>query len=270
MKDELQRIVSAAPNPVAGRNVAREYLQARLLGSLQRSGAMIPLAFQGGTALRFLHGLKRYSEDLDFSLERPGGGYHLPAYLGRVRSDLEREAYTVEIKLSDRRPVHAALVGFPGLPAELKLSAHAAEKLAIKIEVDTRPPAGAGLETTVVRRHVVLQIQHHDGASLLAGKLHAVLARPFAKGRDLYDLVWYLGDPAWPAPNLTLLRNALAQTGWKGTKVGERTWRAAVRRRVKALDWTQIRADVAPFLETHGEATLLTEANLLRLLGPRR
>jgi predicted nucleotidyltransferase component of viral defense system len=52
-------------------------------------------------------------------------------------------------------------------------------------------------------------LQHHDRASLLAGKLHALFQRRYVKGRDLYDLMWYLSDPNWPEPNLTLLQNAL-------------------------------------------------------------
>ena len=64
MKDHLLQLVQAA-NPVQGRNIVREYLQARILGALQRAGAMVPLAFQGGTSLRFLFAIPRYSEDLD-------------------------------------------------------------------------------------------------------------------------------------------------------------------------------------------------------------
>jgi hypothetical protein len=73
----------------------------------------------------------------------------------------------------------------------LKLSPHHDEVLAVKIEVDTIPPRGAGLATSLIRRHVLLNLQHHDQASLLAGKLHAILQRPSLKGRDLYDLAWY-------------------------------------------------------------------------------
>jgi hypothetical protein len=43
------------------------------------------------------------------------------------------------------------------------------ELLAVKIEVDTRPPQGAGLETTLVRRHVLLNLQHHDQAQPCPG-----------------------------------------------------------------------------------------------------
>ena len=195
MKDYLATLVRAAPTPAHGRNVAREYLQARFLGALQRAGAMIPLAFHGGTALRFLYATARYSEDLDFALESARSQYDLRAYLRVIQTELQAEGYTVTIRVSDRKVVHSAWVRFPGLLYELDLSPHRDETLAVKLEVDTNPPAGAGLATTVVRRHVILQLQHHDRASLLAGKLHAILQRPYLKGRDLYDLLWYLSDP---------------------------------------------------------------------------
>jgi hypothetical protein len=137
----------------------------------------------------------------------------------------------------------------------------------VKIEVDTNPPAGAGLATTVVRRHVVLQLQHHDRASLLAGKLHALLQRPYVKGRDLYDLLWYLSDPQWPAPNLTLLNNALTQTGWTGGSLTERNWRKAVRDRLRGVAWDRAVADVRPFLDPSADPRLLTPENLQRVLG---
>jgi hypothetical protein len=133
--------------------------------------------------------------------------------------------------------------------------------------VDTNPPHGAGLATTVVRRYVTLQLQHHDRASLLAGKLHAILQRPYIKGRDVYDLLWYLSDPAWPEPNLTLLNNALVQTGWTGGPVTAANWREWVQRRLQALPWEQVVADVRPFLEPAGDAALLTRENMLRVLG---
>ncbi len=75
MKAYLSRLVEEAPSSVEASNEVREYLQARILGVLQRMGAMVPLAFQGGTALRFLYATARYSEDLDFSLERNADRY---------------------------------------------------------------------------------------------------------------------------------------------------------------------------------------------------
>jgi predicted nucleotidyltransferase component of viral defense system len=270
MKDYLAELVRASPSPAQARNTAREYLQARILGGLQRAGAMIPLAFHGGTALRFLYASARYSEDLDFALERAREQYDLRACLRAVRSELSAEGYDVTVNVHDRRVVHSAFIRFGGLLYELGLSPRREQVLAVKVEVDTQPPAGAGLATTVVRRYVTLQLQHHDRASLLAGKLHAILQRPYLKGRDVYDLLWYLSDPAWPEPNLILLNNALLQTGWTGGPVTASNWRQWVQRRLQQVAWERVAADVRPFLEPGADAALLTRENVTRVLGAGR
>jgi hypothetical protein len=93
--------------------------------------------------------------------------------------------------------------------------------ISIKIEIDTNPLAGARTETTILRRFFLLNIMHYDKSSLLAGKLYALLTRAYTKGRDLFDLVWYLSDPQWPAPNIPQLNNALERFGWTGPEVAE-------------------------------------------------
>ncbi len=266
MKEFLKDLIRDNPDAPHGLNLVREYLQARILESLQRSGAMIPLAFQGGTALRFLYNIARFSEDLDFVLERPNRDYDFRSYLKAIQSDFTAEGYTLQVKVSDQKTVHSAFVRFYGLLYELKLSSQVNEALSVKIEIDTRPPAGAGLEIDLVRRYVTLRLQHHDRASLLAGKLHAILSRGYAKGRDLYDLMWYLSDPDWPEPNLILLGNALLQTGWQGAFPTPENWRELIYARLKGLDWKVALADVRPFLERPGEMELLTLENLARLL----
>jgi hypothetical protein len=267
VKDYLAELVRASPTPAQAQNVAREYLQARILGGFQRAGAMIPLGFHGGTALRFLYTSARYSEDLEFALEQARSKYNLRVYLQAVRAELAAEGYAVALKVNDRKVVHSAFVRIAGLPFELGLSPHGDQGLSVKVEVDTNPPAGAVLTTTVVRRYVTLQLQHHDRASLLAGKLHAILQRPYLKGRDVYDLLWYLSDPDWPAPNLVLLTNALEQTGWAGGPVTADNWRAMVRDRLQTLAWDHVVADVRPFLEPSADVGLLTLDNVKRVLG---
>ena len=267
MKDYLVELVRAGPTPLGARNLVREYLQARILGMLQRSGAMIPLALHGGTALRFLFASPRYSEDLDFAIEQHRERYDFRTYLQTIRSGFEAEGYAVTLKASDRKTVHSAFIRFPGLLYELALSPHRDEGLAVKIEVDTNPPAGATLATTVVRRHMILQLQHHDRSSLLAGKLHAILQRPYTKGRDLYDLLWYLSDPAWPAPNLALLNNALHQTGWSGPDLNGQNWRGILRDRLSGLEWPRVADDVRPLLEPGAPPEILTLENIERALA---
>jgi len=267
VKDHLLTLVRSPHAATHRRNVAREYLQARVLAALQRAGAMIPLAFHGGTALRFLYAIPRWSEDLDFALEQAPESYDFRGYLAAIVAELGREGYKIECKVSDHKVVHSAFVRFPGLPHELGLSARRDESLAVRIEIDTRPPQGARLETTIVRRHVIMHLLHHDQASLLAGKLHAVLQRPYVKGRDIFDLIWYLSDPAWPAPNLVLLNNALQQTGYKGRPLTSASWRKVVRDRIAMVDWQKVESDVGPFLDPSVDPRVVTADSLLRVLG---
>ena len=193
---------------------------------------MSPLAFQGGTALRFLYDLQRYSEDLGFALEGPRELYDLRGWMGAIVRQFRREGYEAGASVRGRGTVHAGWIRVRGVLHETGLSPHRDETLGIKVEVDTNPPAGAVTETRLVRRHVALRLHHHDRASLLAGKLHAVLCRPWAKGRDIYDLAWYLGDPAWPSPNLRLLNAALRQTDPEAAPLDAGSWREVVAARV--------------------------------------
>ena len=264
MKDHLRELVRGL-DPLVGRNVLREYLQARILEGLQRVGAMSALAFQGGTALRFLYSLPRYSEDLDFALEGARASYDLKTWTTAIARQLQREGYEVAGSLRDRGTVHSGWLRFRGVLLDMGLSPHHDEVLRIKLDVDTRPPAGAVTETRLVRRHVSLRIHHHDRASLLAGKLHAVLRRPWAKGRDIYDLAWYLSDPGWPPPNLALLNAALRQGDAAAVRMTGETWRDLVAERVASLDWDAIKGDVRPFLERGVE--MVGRGELLSLLA---
>lgn len=266
MKDFLREQVQKATNPLEARNLTREYLQARILSDLQRSGAMIPLAFHGGTALRFLYSHGRFSEDLDFALEGAKERYRFREYLKAIQSTFSQENYQIDIKVQDTRTVHSAFIRFPGLLYELELSNQLTEVIAIKIEVDTNPPAGAVLETSVIRKFVLLQLHHHDKSSLLSGKIHAILQRPYLKGRDIYDLFWYLSDPNWPEPNLELLNHALAQTNWVGGEVTQDNWQDLIKERIDQINWTVVMNDVKPFIEASHNLELLTQENIQKIL----
>ena len=121
-----------------------------------------------------------------------------------------------------------------------------------------------------MRRHITLHLQHHDRSSLLAGKLHALLQREYLKGRDLFDLVWYLSDPDWPQPNLILLNNALMQTGWEGEGLTAGSWPGVIRDRLEQVRWDDVVTDVRPFLAGKSDAGLLTKEVTLKLLEQRK
>lgn len=266
MKPLLMDFVANEINLFRRRNMAREFLQAHVLLALQDHGAFSRWAFVGGTALRFLYRLPRYSEHLDFSLVGPGRDADFERYIASVQRDLSAQAYDVEVKVRTRATVASAHVKFPGLLYEIGVSPHRDEVCMVKVEIDTNPPEGAITETRILRRVVMLNLHHYDRASLLAGKLHAVLTRKYTKGRDLYDLAWYLADDSWPEPNLYQLNNALRQTGWTGEPATPGNWRGLVDERLDSVDWKQAQQDVSPFLEREQDLALVSKTSIHTLL----
>lgn len=265
MREEALALAREKAAPAQKLNVLREYLQACVLRSLHESEASHCLSFVGGTALRFLYGLPRFSENLDFSLEAQAGCD--PArWLGKAKRDLVAAGFDVAMSWNDRKTVHVAWIRFAGLLGQVGLSGMANQKLSIKLEVDTRPPAGAVTATDIVNRHMIFAVRHHDLPSLMADKVHALLVRAYPKGRDWYDGLWYLAQRPPVAPNVLLLQNALDQTEGAG-RYDAKNWRDLIRNRLDRLNAKVLRDDVAPFLEHPDEARWLELDHLRSMTG---
>jgi len=270
MKSDALKLAKSAREPVEAGNRLREYVQARILGSLHESRAFESLSFVGGTALRFLYALPRFSEDLDFSLETPES-YKPAQWLGKLKRDLDFQGFDTAITFNDKNAVHVAWVRIADLLHPAGLSPRREQKLAIKLEIDTQPPAGASLERKMITRHVLFGIRHHDLPSLMAGKIRVMLTRPYDKGRDWFDLLWYGSQIPTVEPNLTLLSNALAQgKAGQAPAIHAQEWRQALTAKLESLDFEAIRADVEPFLERREDIAVMTAANLKEMLGRQR
>ena len=204
---------------------------------------------------------------MDFVLERQPEQYDFRKYLTTIQRDMMAETYDVAVKLNERHVVHSAFIRFRGLLHQLGISPHKPEVLAIKLEIDTNPPAKAGLGTTIIQHHVAVHLQHHDKASLLAGKLHAILQREYVKGRDWYDLYWCLGQSQWASPNVAMLNQALTQSGWEKGAITDNNWRGYVLERLKPLDWAQVVVDVQRLLMTQEELTVFNKDTIKNLLA---
>lgn len=270
MKEQIKQIIADTQDELRAKSLVREYLQARILQFLQESGSFRNWIFNGGTALRFLYKIPRYSEDLDFALRQRSDSLDFSAVIKNICRQFESEAYQVETKAKEVRTVKSAFIRFPGLLFELGLSPRQTEIFSIKIELDINPPAGGVVETTIVRRYVALHILHYDKASFLSGKLHAILNRAYTKGRDLFDIFWYLSDPTWPNPNFKFLNNALRQTKWEGDEITENNWYQVISKKVATIDWDRIVEDVRPFIERSLDLDMLTRENILKLLRSKK
>lgn len=265
MKEEALELARRSEDPTVQMNRLREFLQALVLRSLHDSQAFVNLAFFGGTALRFIHNLRRFSEDLDFCLVE-SEGYAPEVWLRQLKTRLRQANFQANIHWNDKSTVQKAWIRIPGLLHEAGLSPMRDQNLSIKLEIDTNPPQGAKLERTLVDRHRLLALQHYDLPSLMSGKLHALICRSYPKGRDWYDLLWHRAQRPPVEPNLPLLQNALDQTENPG-QAQAAEWKALVTERLSATGPEKLLADVAPFLELPEERELFTPENLRAAIG---
>ena len=264
MKEQAISLVQNVRAPAEKLNILREYLQAFVMRSLHESEAFSCLSFVGGTALRFVHELPRFYEDLNFSLENPAG-YDPVKWFKKLKKNMTLAGFDTTLSWNDRKTAHTAWVKVSGLLQETGLAAMAGQDLSIKLEIDSRPPAGAETTRTVINRHLMFALQHHSLSSLMAGKIHALMSRKYLKGRDWYDLLWYLSHRPPTTPNPVLLQNALDQTQGAGT-FQSTDWRGTLLGRLQGLDFSRLVQDVEPFLERQQDAGLMTESHFQSLL----
>jgi predicted nucleotidyltransferase component of viral defense system len=241
-------------------NLLREALHHLILQEVDRKGGFSKICFLGGTALRIVYGLDRFSEDLDFStsstLEKR---FDLEPLAKSVETSLQAFGFDCRVeKLDAEQSVQKCFFSFRALLHAVDRSFRDNQKLAIKFDVDSHPPAGAVETISPVTGERVYKVRHYDLPSLFAGKLHAVLFRVYTKGRDLYDFLWYAGRQT--KVNGVLLQNAIEQTqGEKASLTGE-SLRGLLLKRFASVDYEKAKKDVAPFLVDPGAVSLFEKS----------
>lgn len=188
------------------KNALQEIIQETALLGLWRSKFFEHAAFYGGTALRILYGLDRFSEDLDFSLLAPNAQFSWAPYLNALETELRSFGFSVlieEKKKTQISPIQSAFLKANTLenmvlidvPQSTYQRVHIKERISIKIEIDTEPPPLFSTTVKYLLQPIPFPIRVYSEPDLFAGKLHAVLCRSWktrVKGRDWYDLVWYV------------------------------------------------------------------------------
>lgn len=243
-----------ATNPVEEEQATKEILQEVALYSLWRAGFFEVAAFQGGTSLRILHQLPRFSEDLDFILKVPNSEFDWQPYLEKLLEGLEEFGLKSEALAKGRmdQRIKKAVLKDNSVTNQLDLSFYRGardQKLKIKLEIDVDPPADSGFEYSYLDFPLDFEVCHQDLNSNFALKIHALLCRPYLKGRDWFDFNWYIRQKV--APNLPHLQAALRQFGpWEGQNiVVDSDWLIKVlQAKVARLDWKESAQDVVRFL----------------------
>jgi len=203
----------------------REILQEIALLGLWRAKFFEKAAFYGGTALRVLYGLDRFSEDMDFSLLEPFDGFDIRGYAEFLRKETEGFGFDVrfeKVEKTMQSPVKSAFLKANTRKQlvvietgdEIMKTIPKGQLLKIKLEVDTDPPPGFETQTRYLLHPIPFAVRAFVLPDLFAGKMHAVLCRRWknrVKGRDWYDLVWYAANH--PELHLHHLEQRMRQTG---------------------------------------------------------
>jgi len=260
-------------------NALKEIVQELSLLGLWRSKFYEHAAFYGGTALRVFHGLPRFSEDMDFSLQAPNPEFRFDPYLESIRAELASMGFTFEIETRPRQSTTAiesafikggTRINLLSIGAPDGLGAHLPEpqRIRIKLEIDTQPPPGATYEVMTSLVPIPFQVRLFSLPCLFAGKLHAVLCRNWkqrVKGRDIYDFLWYLGRNV-PC-HLGHLQRRMEQTGhWEPSRnLDLPALKNLLRARFDAVDFEQAKSDVRPFLRDPDALALWSNAFFIGL-----
>lgn len=237
-------------------NSLKEIYQEIALAGLARSDFFKIAAFQGGTALRIIHQLARFSDDLDFVLLEPSQIFQWKNYLQAI--ELEFQSFGITLEIKDRKEakcaVKTAFLKEDSFARILELTydrlPSGEQKITIKLEIDTNPPAGSHFENTFLTYPYPFSILIQDMPSLFAGKCHALLCRQYEKGRDWFDFLWYLSRRT--PINPTLLKQALLQTGpykEKEFSFSEAWLKEELSKKIESINWKKAQEDVEQFLK---------------------
>ena len=203
------------------KDALREIVQEITLLGLWRGKFFEHAAFYGGTALRILYQLDRFSEDLDFTALNKTNGNILDSYLHAVKSELEAYGFEVKVEKKLKGAESTTDSAFVKADTELHMLAvgssfhsQKGEILKVKFEIDTDPAQGFTTEAKPFFWPHVFSVLTCDLPSLFAGKLHATFCRKRVnniKGRDWYDFLWYVARGI--KPNYIYLESKLRQSG---------------------------------------------------------
>jgi len=244
-------------------NALREILHEIALLGLWRSKFFEHSAFYGGSALRILHGLDRYSEDLDFSLLRRNENFDFNRFLIPLQKEMEAFGFEISIDRKVKKvDTHkeSAFLKTNTFTQMLLISSNQSilsginpkQLLKIKLEVDTHPPLGFETEIKYLLHPISIPVKSFTLPNLFAGKMHAILCRNWKeriKGRDWYDLVWYISNH--PELNVRHLELRMKDSGHLHSeeKLIKGKCLQLLTERISGLDFDKAKKDVEKFVK---------------------
>lgn len=227
----------------------REELQYLILRVLYTKMSY-PIYFMGGTKLRLSYGINRFSEDIDLALDKPNPDFPGDRFFKQITKEFSEKTTGFHLHAAPNinGNVLKIMLAFSQILHDIGFSPLPSQTIKIKIELDINPPAYATYEKKNYRSMAGdYMISTHDLPTSFAGKLATVLFREYQKGRDYYDLQWYLEQKQKIPINLPYL-NANGKQQKKKTFKTEKELLKAVENQVKKLDIQRMKIDLERFI----------------------
>lgn len=260
----------------------REIMQEIALAGLSRTDFFNKAAFYGGTALRIFHNLDRYSEDLDFSLLESNPNFSLEPYLPAIKTEFESLGITVKINEKDKKhksAIDSAFLKSETIWKELVLEdivkqarIFSNKNVKIKIEVDRMPPLNFQTEEKLLLKPFSFYVKCFDLPSLFAGKMHALLFRKWknrVKGRDWYDMEWYI-KKGIPLDLTHFLSRARETKDWNRTTISKEDVLELIRHKIDGLNFKNVKEDIVRFIPNDEALEIWSAGYFLELIEKLR
>lgn len=244
-------------------NALKEIIQEIALLGLWRAKFFEHAAFYGGSALRILYGLDRFSEDLDFTLLKPDENFKLEPYNKAVLLELKSFGFEMTVEKKEKTIDSTIESAFLKANTKLQLIAiqapaglieqiHNMRTLKIKMEIDIDPPGQFVLDTKTILTPIPFTVTTLSKPDLLAGKIHAILCRAWktrVKGRDWYDLYWYIARQIPVHMGHLTARLVQSQALTPNTVLTQTDLLKLLMDKIAQIDFEQAKQDVMPFIK---------------------
>lgn len=233
------------------KNAQHEVMQQIALAGLYRGGFFRKAAFYGGTCLRIFYGLKRFSEDMDFSLLKRESGFSLQNYFEPIINEFKALGRDVIIeKKSKTHQTNVESAFLKDDTAIYNLQFRTERRVKIKIEVDTDPPQGFSTEPKLILLPFSFMTHCYTLPDLYAGKMHALLFRTWknrVKGRDWYDFEWYIRNNI--ELNMDHLNKRIKQTKPDEEALSQEGLKKLLKEKILQTNINWVKDDVRPFMK---------------------
>ena len=256
----------------------REIMQEIALAGLSRGAFFEKAAFYGDTALRIFHGLDRFSEDLDFSLLEVNPKFTPDPFFPAIEAEFDALGLKVSIREKKKTLVNnidSAFLKSDTVWRELVLEGTIPQNgldqkpsVIIKLEVDREPPLGFETEEKLLVKPVSFYVKCFTLPHLFAGKMHALLFRKWkenVKGRDWYDMEWYIKKGIPLDLNHFVLR-ARDSGDWKEDAITEKGFRDLLKEKITTVKMDRVKADIRRFIVNPGRLDIWSPDYFLDLV----